>query len=110
MRFNQFAKILLLIFLVGGIVACVAVGELIEETQTVELGEAESVELDLDIGAGTLKVREEPESSWKATLSIILRDGNLKLGTLLPEIEGYSGLSRVNVLPWPSEKSVTNGI
>jgi len=57
MRFNQFPKILLLIFLVGGIGACVAVGKLIEETQTVELGEAESVELDLDIGAGTLKVQ-----------------------------------------------------
>ena len=57
MRFNQLPKILLLIFLVGGIGACVAVGELIEETETVELGEAESVELDLDIGAGTLKVQ-----------------------------------------------------
>jgi predicted membrane protein len=57
MRFNQTQKILLLIFLVGGIGACVAVGELVEETQTVELGEAESVELDLDIGAGTLKVQ-----------------------------------------------------
>ena len=57
MRFNQLPKILLLIFLVGGIGACVAVGELVEETQIVELGEAESVELDLDIGAGTLKVQ-----------------------------------------------------
>ena len=57
MRFNQLPKILLLVFLVGGIGACVAAGELIEETQTVELGEVESVELDLDIGAGTLKVQ-----------------------------------------------------
>jgi hypothetical protein len=57
MRLNQLPKILLLIFLFGGIGACVAVGELREETQTVELGEAESVELALDIGAGTLKVQ-----------------------------------------------------
>ncbi|GAH86539.1 unnamed protein product, partial [marine sediment metagenome] len=57
MRFNQLSKILLLTFLVGGIGACIAVGESTEETQTVELGEAESVELDLDIGAGTLKVQ-----------------------------------------------------
>jgi len=39
MRFNQIIKILLLVFLIGGIGACVAVGESIEETQTVELGE-----------------------------------------------------------------------
>lgn len=57
MRFNQIPKILLLIFLVGGTGACVAVGEQVEETQTVELGEAESVELYLDIGAGELKVQ-----------------------------------------------------
>ncbi len=57
MRFNQIIKISLLVSLMGGIGACVAVGESIEETQTVELGEAESVELDLDIGAGTLKVQ-----------------------------------------------------
>lgn len=57
MRYNQLPKVLLLIFLIGGIGACIAVGELVEETQTVELGEAESVELDLDIGAGTLKVQ-----------------------------------------------------
>jgi hypothetical protein len=57
MRFNQIPKILLLIFLVGGLGACLAVGEVAEETKTVELGEAESVELDLDIGAGELKVQ-----------------------------------------------------
>jgi len=57
MRFNQIPKILILALLVGGAGACVAVGELVEETQTVELGEAESVELDLDIGAGELTVQ-----------------------------------------------------
>ena len=57
MRFNQVPKILLLILLAGGLGACVAVGEVAEETKTVELGEAESVELDLDIGAGELKVQ-----------------------------------------------------
>ncbi len=57
MSFNQIPKILLLVFLIGAISACIAVGELAEETQTVELGEAESVELDLDIGAGELKVQ-----------------------------------------------------
>ncbi|NIM57384.1 MAG: hypothetical protein GTO16_00360 [Candidatus Aminicenantes bacterium] len=57
MRFSQIPKTLFLIFLMGGMGACIAVGELVEETQTVELGEAESVELDLDIGAGELKVQ-----------------------------------------------------
>jgi len=57
MRFNQLPKILLLTFLVGGIGACIAVGKSTEEVQTVELGEAESVELNLDMGAGTLKVQ-----------------------------------------------------
>ena len=57
MRFSQILKTLLLIFLLVGMGACVAVGELVEETQTVELGEAESVELDLEIGAGELKVQ-----------------------------------------------------
>jgi predicted membrane protein len=57
MSFKQIPKILLLAFVVGGMATCVAVGELVEETQTVELGEAESVELDLDIGAGELKVQ-----------------------------------------------------
>jgi len=57
MRFNQIPKILLLTFLIGGIGACIAVGESTEETQTVELGEAESLELNLDIAAGKLKVQ-----------------------------------------------------
>jgi hypothetical protein len=57
MRLDKIAKIVILALLVAGAGACVATGELREETQTVELGEAESVELDLDIGAGELKVQ-----------------------------------------------------
>jgi hypothetical protein len=57
MRSKQLPKIVLLIFISAGIGACVAVGELEEETRTVELGEAESVELSLDMGAGTLRVQ-----------------------------------------------------
>jgi len=57
MSLNKIAKIVILALLAAGAGACIAVGELVEETQTVELGEAESVELDLDIGAGELKVQ-----------------------------------------------------
>ena len=54
MSLDKIAKIVILALLAAGAGACVATGELREETQTVELGKAESVELDLDIGAGEL--------------------------------------------------------
>jgi hypothetical protein len=57
MRLDKITKIIVLALLAVGAGACVATGELREETQTVELGEAESVELDLDIGAGELIVQ-----------------------------------------------------
>ncbi len=57
MKLYKIAEILILALLVAGAGACVAVGELAEETRTIEVGEAESVELELDIGAGELKVQ-----------------------------------------------------
>jgi hypothetical protein len=46
-----------LIVLIAGIAACTAVGDLNEETKTVQLGEAKSVELRLEMGAGELKLQ-----------------------------------------------------
>jgi len=57
MRSKEILKILILTLLVGGSGACVAVGELKEEIQTVELGEAETVELELEMKAGELRVQ-----------------------------------------------------
>lgn len=47
-------KIFFLILSITGMLACVKVGELVEDTHTVQLGAAESVELELDMGAGEL--------------------------------------------------------
>ncbi|TET70604.1 MAG: hypothetical protein E3J56_07705 [Candidatus Aminicenantes bacterium] len=57
MRCKRVLKILLITIIVGGISACVEVGELKEETHTIQLGEAESVELELNMGAGELRLQ-----------------------------------------------------
>lgn len=57
MRHTKILKILLIALLIGGIGACVRVGELKEETQAVQLGEAETVDVELKIGTGELKLR-----------------------------------------------------
>lgn len=50
-------KILLMALLVGGIVACVRTGELREETQTIQLGEAKSVDMELEMGMGEMEIQ-----------------------------------------------------
>jgi len=57
MRHTKILEILLIALLIGGIGACVRVGELQEETQAVQLGEAETVDVDLKIGTGELRLR-----------------------------------------------------
>jgi hypothetical protein len=54
---TKILRILLIILLIGGAGACVRVGELKEESQTVQLGEAESVDVELKIGTGELRLR-----------------------------------------------------
>jgi hypothetical protein len=56
MRHTKILRILFIALLIGGIVACVKVGELKEETQAVQLGEAESVDVELKIGTGELRL------------------------------------------------------
>lgn len=56
MKSKKILKILFLAVLFVGFWACYPTGEIQEETRTVELGEAESAEIDLDIGAGQLKI------------------------------------------------------
>ena len=92
MRLDKTAKLAILALLVLTAGACVATGELREENQTVELGEAEHVELELDIGAGELHVqggaRELMEGyfvynieRWKPELeySVVGKRGKLKV-------------------------------
>lgn len=57
MRIKKITKIFILILFIGGVGACVPAGELKEENLTVQLGEAETVELDLDMGSGKLKLQ-----------------------------------------------------
>ncbi len=57
MRHTRILRILLVALLIGGIGACVRVGELEEETQTVQLGEAETVDVELKIGTGELRLQ-----------------------------------------------------
>ncbi len=52
----KIAKIFIFILIIGGVGGCVAVGELKEETHTVELGEIESAEINLRMGQGELRV------------------------------------------------------
>jgi hypothetical protein len=57
MRFKNTLKILILSLTIISLGACVGVGDLTEDTQTVQLGEAKSVELSLHMGSGELELR-----------------------------------------------------
>jgi len=57
MRSTKNLKILLLALLIGGIVSCVRTGELREETKAIQLGEAKSVEVELEMGVGELELQ-----------------------------------------------------
>ena len=56
MKSIKILKILFLTVLFVGFWACYPTGNIQEETRTVELGKAESVEIDLDMGAGELRL------------------------------------------------------
>lgn len=68
-KFMGVLKVLVLILSIGGISACVTVGELQEETRTVELGKAQSVELELNMGAGELRVQGGAEELMEGYFS-----------------------------------------
>ena len=57
MQFVKIQKIMLVALLVGGLVGCKVAGELQEDTRTIELGKAESVELRLNMAAGVLRLQ-----------------------------------------------------
>ncbi|MFB0566281.1 MAG: toast rack family protein [Candidatus Aminicenantaceae bacterium] len=57
MRSVKAMKILLTALLIGGVCACVPVDELKEEMRTIQLGEAESVKVELNLGAGELRLQ-----------------------------------------------------
>ncbi len=63
----KIAKIFIFILIIGGLGGCVAVGELREETQSVELGEIESAEIKLRMGQGELTVRSGASDLMEGT-------------------------------------------
>jgi len=57
MRSMDILKISILFLAIAGMGACVAAGDLMEDTHTVQLGDAKSVKLYLNIGAGELELQ-----------------------------------------------------
>ena len=57
MRSKNIFKMLILSLTITGMGACVAAGDLTEDTHTVQLGEAKSVKLSLNMAAGELELR-----------------------------------------------------
>jgi hypothetical protein len=68
----------------AGCVSRARVGELQTETQTVELGDAETVHTEIDFGAGHLKVSGGAEEQMKAEF-------NYNVAKLKPEVEYIDG-------------------
>jgi hypothetical protein len=62
MKFNKQFMILSLFILAACLTSCVDVGDLKEETYTIPLGEAKSVEMELKMGTGELGVRGGADS------------------------------------------------
>lgn len=67
MRIMRFVYILISFLMIGGVVGCVAVGELKEETHSVELGEAETAEVKLRMGQGELVVQSGADKLMEGT-------------------------------------------
>ena len=57
MKIKAILGIFLLCLIVAGVGACVVAGKMREESQTVPLGEAKTVKLKLEMGAGVLRVQ-----------------------------------------------------
>lgn len=66
---KQILVLLLILFLGFLCAACIGVGETEVETQTVELGHAESAVIDLDMGAGELEVHGGARQLLEATFT-----------------------------------------
>jgi len=65
----EIVKILILTLLIGAVAVCVKVGELREESRSVQLGEAESVELELKMGSGELRLQGGAGELMEGTFS-----------------------------------------
>jgi hypothetical protein len=50
-------KIWAVVLITSGLVGCEVAGEMVEDSQTIELGRAESAEVKLDIGVGELRIQ-----------------------------------------------------
>lgn len=64
-RKTNLIKMILVVFIIGGIASCVQVGDLQEETRTVQLGEADMARIDLDMGAGEFRVQGGAEELFE---------------------------------------------
>ena len=73
MTAGKISKIFILIMIIGGIGSCVAVGELREETHSVELGEVESAEIKLRMNQGKLTVRSGTDDLMEGTFEYNVR-------------------------------------
>ena len=57
MNLKNIVKAGIMVLLIMGLLGCVRVGQLREETRSVELEEAESVEVEIRMGSGDLKLQ-----------------------------------------------------
>ncbi|MDH4258455.1 MAG: toast rack family protein [Candidatus Aminicenantes bacterium] len=57
MKIRDSWKIWAVAFIAAGLVGCEVAGEMVEDSQTIALGRAESAEVKLDIGVGELKIQ-----------------------------------------------------
>lgn len=69
MRLNQILILLLAMILICEITACVGIGETEVETYTIELGSVDSVIVDMDMGAGELKIHGGARELMEATVT-----------------------------------------
>lgn len=73
MTAGKIAKIFISFMIIGGIGSCVAVGELREESHSVELGEVESAEIQLKMNQGELRVRGGARGLMEVTFEYNVR-------------------------------------
>jgi len=57
MKFKDMRKIMLVILLAAGFVGCEVAGELVDDTETIDLGSAEFADVKLDMGVGELRLQ-----------------------------------------------------
>ena len=98
----RFALVLLGVLLLTGCNSQLKVGELRTESQSVELGDAKSVRVEIDMGAGNLNVsggaEKLMEADFKYNVANLKPEVEYKGGTLAvrqPDVKGMSSLASI---------------